>query len=186
MSKLRAAVEKAKGQFLFYAKQHRDKYAPGQPPMPPGMEAATREKAIVNEELAAEMQAALDAEPFAVLELEKVADYRFASMVKGQHYSFARGLTISPTHLPAALDAMLKDGFKLVCMFGEAVSDKMGLIFEHVGPDPRVQGLLEANTALVLKNRELKDAMREFVRRVDAGEVRSKRTYAKFKELLGE
>ena len=82
MSKLRAAVEKAKGQFLFYAKQHRDKYAPGQPPMPPGMEAATREKAIVNEELAAEMQAALDAEPFAVLELEKVADYRFASMVK--------------------------------------------------------------------------------------------------------
>lgn len=182
---LRAAVEKAKTQFLFYAKQHRGKYAPGMPPMLPADEAKTREKALVNEELAAEMQAALDAEPFDVLALEKVQDYRFATLTKGKHYSFARGLTISPTHLPAALDAMLRDGFKLVCMFGEAVSDKMGLIFEHVGPDPRVQGLLEANTALVLKNRELKAAMQEFVDRVDAGEVRSKRTYAKFKELLG-
>ena len=156
MSKLRSAVEKAKGQFLFYAKQHRDKYAPGQPPMPPGMEAATREKAIVNEELAAEMQAALDDTPFEMLALEKVADYRFASLTKGQHYSFARGLTISPAHLPAALDAMLADGFKLVCMFGDPVSDKMGFIFEHIGPDPRVQGLLEANNKLVEENRELK------------------------------
>jgi len=164
---LRAAVEKAKGQFLFYAKQHRDKYGPGMPPMLPADEAKTREKALVNEELAAEMQAALDDEPFDVLALEKVQDYRFGTLTKGTHYSFARGLTISPTHLPAALDAMLRDGFKLVCMFGEAVSDKMGLIFEHVGPDPRVQGLLEANTALVLKNRELKAAYDELKFRMD-------------------
>lgn len=32
---------------------------------------------------------------------------------------------------------------------------------------------------------ELRAAMQEFVDRVDKGEVRSKRTYAKFKELLG-
>lgn len=183
---LRSAVERAKAQFLYYAEQHRAKYGPGRPPMLPKDEAATREKALVNEELATEMQRALDDEPFDVLALEKVQDYRFASLVKGQHYAFARGLTINPTHLPAALDAMKADGFEFMCMFGDPQSDKMGLIFRMVGPDPRVQGLLEANTALVLKNRDLKDAMREFVRRVDAGEVRSKRTYAKFKELLGE
>lgn len=182
---LRAAVEKAKAQFLFYAQQHRAKYGPGMPPMLPADEAKTREKALVNEELAAEMQQALDAEPFDVLALEKVQDYRFGTLTKGTHYSFARGLTINPTHLPAALDAMLNDGFELVCMFGDPQSDKMGLIFRHIGPDPRVQGLLEANTALVLKNRELKSGMQEFVDRVDRGEVRSKRTYAKFKELLG-
>lgn len=184
MSRLRAAVERARDQFLFYAKQHRGKYAPGMPPMLPADEAKTREKALVNEELASEMQAALDDEPFDVLALEKVQDYRFGSLVKGQHYAFARGLTINPTHLPAALDAMKQDGFELVCMFGDPQSDKMGLIFRMTGPDPRVQGLLEANTALVLKNREYRAAMQEFVDRVDAGEVRSKRTYAKFKELL--
>ncbi len=181
---LRSAVERAKAQFLFYAQQHRAKYAPGMPPMLPQDEAKTREKAIVNEELAAEMQAALDSEPFDVLALEKVQDYRFGSLTKGQYFSFARGLTINPTHLPAALDAMKLDGFEFVCMFGDPTSDKMGLIFRHTGPDPRVQGLLEANTALVLKNREYRAAMQEFVDRVDAGEVRSKRTYAKFKELL--
>lgn len=167
MSKLRAAVERARDQFFFYAKQHRDKYAPGQPPMPPGMEAATREKAIVNEELAAEMQAALDDEPFDVLALEKVQDYRFGSLTKGQYYSFARGLTINPTHLPAALDAMKLDGFEFVCMFGDPTSDKMGLIFRHTGTDPRVQGLLEANTALVLKNRELQEKYNELKFRMD-------------------
>lgn len=184
MSKLRAAVERARDQFLFYEKSHRAKTLPPAPPMTPQAREDTLAKADVNKELAVEMQAALDDEPFDVLALEKVQDYRFGSLVKGQHYAFARGLTINPTHLPAALDAMKQDGFELVCMFGDPQSDKMGLIFRMVGPDPRVQGLLEANTALVLKNREYRAAMQEFVDRVDAGEVRSKRTYAKFKELL--
>ena len=166
MSKLRAAVERAREQFLFYAKCHRDKYGPGMPAMLPGEEAKAREKALANEELAAEMQDALDAAPFDVLALEKVADYRFGSLVKGQHYAFARGLTINPSHLPAALDAMKKDGFELVCIFGEAVSDKMGLIFRMTGPDPRVQGLLEANNTLVEENRELK---RRIAARMDDG-----------------
>lgn len=184
MSVLRSAVEKARDQFLFYEAQHKAKTLPPAPPMTPQAREDTLAKAAVNAELAAVMQAALDSEPFDVLALEKVQDYRFGTLTKGKHFSFARGLTISPTHLPAALDAMLNDGFKFVCMFGDPTSDKMGLIFEHVGPDPRVQGLLEANTALVLKNREYRAAMQEFVDRVDAGEVRSKRTYAKFKELL--
>lgn len=184
MSRLRAALERARDQFRFYAEQHRGKYAPGMPPMTPQAQADTEAKAITNEALAQEMQDALDDEPFDVLALEKVQDYRFGSLVKGQHYAFARGLTINPTHLPAALDAMKQDGFEFVCMFGDPMSDKMGLIFRMTGTDPRVQGLLEANTALVLKNREIRAAMREFCDRVDKGEVRSKRTYAKFKELL--
>lgn len=161
MSKLRAAVERARDQFIFYAKQHRAKYGPGMPPMLPADEAKTREKALVNEELAAEMQAALDDAPFDVLALEKVQDYRFASLIKGQHYSFARGLTISPTHLPAALDAMKKDGFELVCAFGEATSDKMGFLFRMTGPDPRVQDLLEANNVLLEENRKVKRELAE-------------------------
>lgn len=156
MSKLRAAVERARDQFLFYAKQHRAKYGPGMPPMRPEDEAKTREKAIVNEELAAEMQAAIDDEPLDVLALERVQDYRFGSLMKGQHYAFARGLTINPTHMPAALDAMKQDGFELVAVFGETDTQKIGFIFKLTGPDPRVQGLLEANNVLLEENRKLK------------------------------
>lgn len=39
--------------------------------------------------------------------------------------------------------------------------------------------------AIAVKLRAMRDAMQEFVERVDKGEVRSKRTYAKFKEILG-
>jgi hypothetical protein len=183
MSRLRAAIERARDQFLFYEQSHRTKLTKG-PPLTPEQRDDTLKKAEVNKELAIEMQAALDDEPFDVLALEKVQDYRFGSLVKGQHYSFARGLTINPTHLPAALDAMLNDGFELVCMFGDPQSDKMGLIFRHTGPDPRVQGLLEANNREVERRRSAERLMREFVERVDRGEVRSKRTYAAFKEHL--
>lgn len=39
--------------------------------------------------------------------------------------------------------------------------------------------------AIAAKMRVMRDAMQEFVDRVDKGEVHSKRTYAKFKEILG-
>ena len=155
MSRLRAAVERARDTFLFYERSHRDKVTKG-PPLTPDMRDSALRKAEANCQLANDMQAALDDEPFDVLALEKVQDYRFGSLIKGQHYAFARGLTINPTHLPAALDAMKKDGFELVAMFGEATSDKMGFMFRMVGPDPRVQELLEANNKLVEENRELK------------------------------
>lgn len=155
MGKLREAVEKARYQFLYYEKQHLDKLH-NSPPLTPEQADATSLKAAVNRKLAQDMQDALDSEPFDVLALEKVQDYRFGSMVKGQHYAFARGLTINPAHLPAALDAMQRDGFELVAIFGEPVSDKMGFIFRILGPDPRYAELLAHNNALLEENRRLK------------------------------
>jgi hypothetical protein len=156
MSKLRAAVEKARDKFLFYRDQHMAKGTPD-----------ADAKAVVNQNLADEMQEALDDTPHDILALERVQDYRFGSLMKGEHYSFARGLTINPTHLPAALDAMQRDGFELVSIFGEATSDKMGFIFRMIGPNKRVDELLAANTKLVLEKRELKEKYDELKFRMD-------------------
>ena len=178
---LRAAVEKARDQFLFYEEQHRAKHT----------EDADR-KADVNKELALEMQTALDDAPFDVLALEKVQDYRFGSLVKGKHYAFARGLTISPAHLPAALDAMQQDGFELVCAFGEATSDKMGFLFRRVDPAfnglefahgigvyaenerlrKRVDELLGANNAEVERRRESERKLKAFQEGTPLEEIR--------------
>lgn len=62
----------------------------------------------------------------------KMADYRFGSLIKGEHYAYARGLTINPSHLPDALDAMYKDGWELMSIFGETDSAKIGFIFKRV------------------------------------------------------
>lgn len=62
----------------------------------------------------------------------KLADYRFGSLIKGEHYAYARGLTINPSHLPDALDAMYKDGWELMGIFGETDSAKIGFIFKRV------------------------------------------------------
>ncbi|MGJ1362920.1 hypothetical protein ACR79B_20590 [Sphingobacterium spiritivorum] len=42
----------------------------------------------------------------------------------------------------------------------------------------------KANALLISKAPEMLEAMQDFCRRVDCGEVRSKRTYTKFKELI--
>lgn len=68
--------------------------------------------------------------PVDILKLETLQDYRFATMVKSENYAFARGLTISPVHLPAALEAMRSDGWHLLSVFGETTSDKIGFLFE--------------------------------------------------------
>jgi hypothetical protein len=62
----------------------------------------------------------------------KMADYRFGQLIKGNNYAYARGLTINPTHLPSALDAMLEDGWELMSIFGETNSEKIGFIFKKV------------------------------------------------------
>ena len=62
----------------------------------------------------------------------KLADYRFGSLIKGEHFAYARGLTINPTHLPEALDAMYKDGWELMAIFGETDSEKVGFIFKKI------------------------------------------------------
>jgi hypothetical protein len=58
-------------------------------------------------------------------------DHRFADMIKGRHYAFARGLTINPTHLPVALDAMHDDGWDLHAIFGDTDAAKIGFIFKR-------------------------------------------------------
>lgn len=112
--------------------------------------------------------------------LDQIQDYRFGSMMKGEHYAFARGLTINPTHLPAALDAMEKDGWKLVAIFGQTDAQNIGFIFKRHDPEVteqstavshaltaalenveklerRVKDLLHANTMLVNRYREVRD-----------------------------
>jgi len=61
-----------------------------------------------------------------------MADYRFGELIKGENYAYARGLMVSPVHLPAALDAMLADGWELMGIFGETNSEKIGFIFKRV------------------------------------------------------
>lgn len=62
----------------------------------------------------------------------KLADYRFGELIKGENYAYARGLMVSPVHLPGALDAMLADGWELMSIFGETNSEKIGFIFKKV------------------------------------------------------
>lgn len=62
----------------------------------------------------------------------QLADYRFGSLIKGENYAYARGLTINPNHLPEALDAMHKDGWELMAIFGETDSAKIGFIFKRI------------------------------------------------------
>lgn len=59
-------------------------------------------------------------------------DHRFGELIKGKHYAYARGLTINPTHLPVALDAMLEDGWELMAIFGETASPKVGFVFKRL------------------------------------------------------
>jgi hypothetical protein len=86
-----------------------------------------------------------------------VGPHRFTMFNKGEHYAYARGLEVSPQHLPRALDAMLADGWKLVSLFGQTDAKHVGFIFEWVGPNKRVNELLAANTGLVLQNRSLRN-----------------------------
>ncbi len=139
-------LRKCRDQFLFYREQHISK----------GSEDG-RKKAIVNGQFADEIESVLAKHSGEDLSaLERLADYRFGTLIKGEHYAFARGLTINPAHLPAALDAMKRDGFELLAIFGQTDAQNIGFIFRIVGPDPRVQGLLEANNVLLEENRRLK------------------------------
>lgn len=61
----------------------------------------------------------------------RLQDHRFGELIKGEHYAYARGLTINPMHLPVALDAMVTDGWELMAVFGETASEKVGFIFKR-------------------------------------------------------
>lgn len=187
MSVLHNAVVRARDQFRFYAAQHRAKI---QPAMDTAAEASTREKAIVNEELVAEMQAALDSSPApSIAELDRIQDYRFGSMVKGERFAFARGLTINPTHLPEALDAMYADGWELLAIFGATDAVSIGFIFkrqpgvfshrdfvslhnENERLQRRVDELLGANNTEVEARRVAQRRLREFQEGTPLGDIK--------------
>jgi hypothetical protein len=62
----------------------------------------------------------------------KLQDHRFGDLIKGEHYAYARGLTINPSHLPRALDAMVEDGWELMAIFGQTDASKIGFIFKRI------------------------------------------------------
>lgn len=62
---------------------------------------------------------------------DDVPGHRFAHFNKGKRYAYAKGLEVSPAHLPAALDAMADSGWMLLAIFGETDSKNVGFIFER-------------------------------------------------------
>ena len=125
----RELLAKCKAQFEFYAEQHTAKNT-----------IEGDNKARANAGFAEEIGDLLATKPPEdILNVgEQVADYRFARFIKGDNYAYARGLTINPTHLPKALDAMLVDGWKVLSVFGETDSERIGIIFERVATAAKV------------------------------------------------
>lgn len=62
---------------------------------------------------------------------DEVPSHRFAHFHKGKRYAYAKGLEVSPIHLPVALDAMADSGWDLLAIFGETDSKNVGFIFKR-------------------------------------------------------
>lgn len=73
----------------------------------------------------------VDTAPRDLAHAPEVPPHRFSVFHKGERYAYARGLEINPTHLPTALDAMAKDGWHLLAIFGQTDSQHVGFIFER-------------------------------------------------------
>lgn len=76
----------------------------------------------------------IDSAPEDLAHQPEVPPHRFSMFNKGEHYAYARGLEINPSHLPTALDALLKDGWELISLFGQTDSEHVGFIFKRVAP----------------------------------------------------
>lgn len=76
-------------------------------------------------------QVVVDSQPTDLAHAPEVPPHRFSVFHKGEKYAYARGLEINPTHLPTALDAMEKDGWSLVAIFGQTDSPHVGFIFRR-------------------------------------------------------
>lgn len=83
----------------------------------------------------------IDTDPDDLAHAPEVPPHRFSIFHKGEQYAYARGLEINPTHLPTALDAMAKDGWHLLAIFGQTDSQHVGFIFERGIPTGRLSGL---------------------------------------------
>lgn len=59
--------------------------------------------------------------------------HRFQDFYKSTHFAFARGLAVSPIHLPLALEAMHEAGWELLAAFG-CDAEKIGFLFRRL-PD---------------------------------------------------
>lgn len=76
----------------------------------------------------------VDTAPHDLAHNPEVPQHRFAMFNKGEHYAYARGLEINPSHLPTALDALHLDGWELVSLFGQTDSKNVGFIFKRIVP----------------------------------------------------
>jgi hypothetical protein len=61
----------------------------------------------------------------------EVGTHRFRDWHSGLHYAFARGLAVSPQHLPEALDAMEEAGWSLAAVFGKTSAEEIGFLFKR-------------------------------------------------------
>ena len=73
----------------------------------------------------------LDDAPLDLAHKPEVPQHRFSMFNKGEHYAYARGLEINPSHLPLALDAMHLDGWELVSLFGQTDAEHVGFVFKR-------------------------------------------------------
>lgn len=76
----------------------------------------------------------IDDAPDDLAHAPEVPPHRFSQFHKAGRYAYARGLEISPTHLPICLDQMAEDGWLLVSLFGQTDSKNVGFIFERRQP----------------------------------------------------
>ena len=182
-SELIQCLEQDREEFAFYAREHRTKVNNASN-MTEEQVDATLIKAARNEDHVKRIDRVLGAHraqfsPVTsadITALEKIQDYRFGSLVKGKSYAYARGLTINPAHLPAALDAMESDGFSLVCVFGQTNAEQVGFVFKRE-PDrvnvaqlvlenerlqKRVDELLGVNNAEVERRREAESRLEQW------------------------
>lgn len=81
-------------------------------------------------------QVVVDSQPTDLAHAPEVPPHRFSVFHKGEKYAYARGLEINPMHLPTALDAMEKDGWSLVAIFGQTDSQHVGFIFRRTYMSP--------------------------------------------------
>lgn len=76
----------------------------------------------------------VDSEPDDLAHAPEVPPHRFSQFIKAERYAYARGLEVSPSHLPTALDAMAKDGWHLLAIFGQTDKQNVGFIFQRGVP----------------------------------------------------
>lgn len=74
----------------------------------------------------------VDTAPEDLAHAPEVPPHRFSTFVKHGRWAYARGLEVNPSHLPRALEAMSKDGWDMVSVFGQTDSQHIGFIFKKL------------------------------------------------------